>query len=164
MTHIVSGKLRKAPFIKDGCGPDGNSRMYGIELSETTKDNRTGEKSYANYKARLYAKSDQAKQYYDHALAEGSFVVVACEKLKVEQREHNGTTYISLQMDNPRLESAMIPEGQQSAQPQQQQHSGSQSRGNQSTTRQNNNNPPMDDDIPFAPIGSGFSRHAIQSI
>lgn len=128
MTHIVSGKLRKAPFIKDGCGPDGNSRMYGIELSETTKDNRTGEKSYANYKALLYAKSDQSKQYYDHAFSEGSFVVIHCEKLKVEQRENNGTTYISLVMDNPRLEDAMIPEQGKPAQSQQ--HGGQRSNGN----------------------------------
>lgn len=157
MTHIVSGKLRKAPFIKDGCGPDGNSRMYGIELSETTKDRNTGEKYYANYKALFFAKSDQAKQYYDHAFAEGSFVVVHCEKLKVEQRENNGTNYVSLQMENARLEGAMIPEGAQSQQ--QPQHSGQQKAQNQQrqqqqapvNRQQKNNEPPMDfdDDIPF---------------
>lgn len=139
MTHIVSGKLRKAPFIKDGCGQDGNSRMYGIELSETTKDFRTDEKSFTNYKALFFAKSDQAKQYYDHAFAEGSFVVVHCEKLKVEQREHNGATYISLVMDNPRLEGVMIPEVQQSAQPKQQTQQ----------CQPRNNNQQFDDDIPF---------------
>lgn len=141
MTHIVSGKLRKAPFIKDGCGQDGNSRMYGIELSETVKDNRTDEKSFTNYKALFFAKSDQAKQYYDHAFAEGSFVVVHCEKLKVEQREHNGATYISLVMDNPRLEGAMIPEGQQSANPNQQ--------AKQCQPKNNNQQNQFDSDIPF---------------
>jgi hypothetical protein len=121
MSHVVSGKLRKQPFVKDGCGQDGQSRMYAIELAEVTKDFKTGEKSYTNYKAMMFAKSPAAKDYYDKALAEGSYVVMACEKLKVEQREHNGTTYITLQMDNPRLEGANFedsPSGHQ--QPQQQ--------------------------------------------
>lgn len=125
----------------DGCGQDGNSRMYAIELSEAIKDIRTGEKSYSNYKALFFAKSDQAKQYYDHAFAEGSFVVVHCEKLKIEQREHNGTTYISLLMDNPRLESAMIHE--QAQKPQQQAHSVA------SKQQPANNAHDFDDRIPF---------------
>lgn len=142
MTHVISSKLKKAPFIKDGCGQDGNSRMYGIELSETTKDFRTDEKSYSNYKALFFAKSDRAKQYYDYAFAEGSFVVVHCEKLKIERREHNGSTYISLLMDNPRLEGAMIPEQSQQAQPQQQAYSGA-------SKPQKQTNPDFDDSIPF---------------
>lgn len=119
MAHTVSGTLRKAPFIKDGCGQDGQSKMYGIELSEMVKDFKTDEKTYSNYKAIFFAKSDAARGYYDKAFAEGSFVVVSCEKLKVEQREHNGKTYISLQMENSRLEGAKFEE---SGQPQQQQH------------------------------------------
>ena len=122
MAHIVAGKLRKATFIKDGCGPDGQSKMYGIELAEVIKDYKTGEKSYTNYKALFFAKTDAAKGYYDQALAEGSYVVVACEKIKLESREHNGQTYHSLVMENPRLEGANYPETAQSGgwgQPQQ---------------------------------------------
>ena len=110
MAHIVAGKLRKPTFIKDGCGPDGQSKMYGIELAEVIKDYKTGEKSYTNYKALFFAKTDAAKNYYDQALAEGSYVVVACEKIKLESREHNGQTYHSLVMENPRLEGANYPE------------------------------------------------------
>ena len=116
--HVVSGKLRKAPFIKAGCGQDGQSKMYAIELSEATKDYQSGEKSYSNYKALFFAKTPNAIQYYDQVFVEGSFVVVACEKLKIESRDHNGTTYISLVMDNPRLEGAQFVDG---VQPQQQQ-------------------------------------------
>lgn len=120
MAHIVSGKLRKPTFIKDGCGPDGQSKMYGIELAEVNKDYKTGEKSYTNYKALFFAKTDAAKNYYDQAMAEGSYVVVACEKLKLESREHGGQTYHSLVMENPRLEGANYPEtAQQQATPQQ---------------------------------------------
>ncbi len=119
MAHVVSGIIRKAPFIKDGCGQGGQSKMYAIELSEVTTDYQTKEKSYANYKALFFAKSDAAKGYYDKALAENSFVVVSCEKLKVEQREHNGTVYVSLVMDNARLEAAKFDD-QQWGQPQQQ--------------------------------------------
>ena len=120
MSHIVSGLIRKAPFIKDGCGQGGQSKMYVIELSEVVTDYQTKEKQYANYKAMFFAKTDAAKGYYDKALAEGSFVVVSCEKLKVEQREHNGNTYVSLVMDNARLEGAHFDDKAQPQQPQQQ--------------------------------------------
>ena len=63
MAHIVAGKLRKPTFIKDGCGPDGMSKMYGIELAEVIKDYKTGEKSYTNYKALFFAKTVAAKGY-----------------------------------------------------------------------------------------------------
>jgi len=125
MAHTVSGKIRKAPFTKAGCGADGMSKMYAIELSEAVKDYKTGEKSYANYRAIFFAKSGPAQDFYDKALAEGSFVVVSCDKLKVEQREHEGKVYVSLMMDNARLENAMYAEQpaqqQQWQQPAQQQ-------------------------------------------
>ncbi|MGL5564178.1 MAG: hypothetical protein ACRDC4_00420 [Plesiomonas sp.] len=173
MAHIVAGKLRKPTFIKDGCGPDGQSKMYGIELAEVIKDYKTGEKSYTNYKALFFAKTDAAKSHYDQALAEGSYVVVACEKVKLESREHNGQTYHSLVMENPRLEGAnytetaqnggwrqpqqampqsqpqrQVPQQQQRQAPQQQRHQ-------QAHQQQQHANPPMDfdDDVPFAPIG-----------
>ena len=38
MSHNVPGKLRKAPFIKEGCGPQGDSTMFIIELAEVNKD------------------------------------------------------------------------------------------------------------------------------
>ena len=153
MTHVVSGKIRKAPFTKDGCGADGQSKMYSVELSEVVKDYRSGEKSYTNYKAMFFAKTPAAMDYYDKAFAEGSFVVVSCDKLKVEQREHNGNTYITLQMDNARLDGANYPETQRPQHNQRQQRPVQhQPYGNQ---RPAYNEPPMDfdDDIPFAPIG-----------
>lgn len=167
MTHVVAGKLRKATFIKDGCGPDGMSKMYGIELVEVVKDYKTGEKSYTNYKALFFAKTPNAQAYYDQALAEGSYIVVSCEKLKIEQREHNGQTYTTLMMENPRLDGANYPEQgqqqqqQQQRQPAQQNQYQQQRQGMQQQHRQQQpvyNEPPMDfdNDIPFAPIGLQF--------
>lgn len=147
MTHVVAGKLRKATFIKDGCGPDGMSKMYGIELAEVVKDYKTGEKSYTNYKALFFAKTPNAQAYYDQALAEGSYIVVSCEKLKIEQREHNGQTYTTLMMENPRLDGANYPEqGQQQQQhPAQQNQYQQQRHGMQQQPQQQQ----WDDDIPW---------------
>lgn len=127
MSHIVSGKLRKAPFIKEGCGPQGDSTMFVIELAEMNKDWQTQEKSYTNYKAMFFAKTDNAKGYYHKAFAEGSFVVVQCEKLKVDTfQADSGVTYVTLNMENARLEGALTVEDQggMPQQPQQQQQQG----------------------------------------
>ena len=163
MTHIVQGKIRKAPFIKEGCGPDGMSKMYAVELAEVVKDYKSGEKSYTNYKAMFFAKTPNAQAYYDQALAEGSYIVVSCEKLKVEQREYNGQTYITLMMESPRLDGANYPEqSKQQASPQYQQQQRQQAQQQWANPQQQRqpayNEPPQDydDDILFAPIGLQF--------
>lgn len=163
MAHTVSGKLRKEPFIKIGVGQGGESTMYAIELSEMTKEWNSDEKSYSNYKALFFAKTQAANDFYAKAFAQGSFVVVSCEKLKVEKREYNGEVYVTLQMDNPRLEGA-LPEcdqaggGQQPPQPQLQQAASSPSPQSQSKKAASQgqapasySEPPMDfdDDTPF---------------
>lgn len=126
MSHTVHGLLRKEPFIKNLDGDKGT--MFAIELSEMVKDYKTDEKTYSNYKAILFAKTQGAYDFYLDATKEGSFVVISCEKLKVETREHEGKTYVSLIMDNARLEGAHFDKPQssqtgfkQSQQPSQQQ-------------------------------------------
>ncbi|AUS01591.1 nucleic acid-binding, OB-fold protein [Vibrio phage 1.287.O._10N.286.55.C7] len=163
MSHIVNGKLRKAPFIKEGCGAQGNSTMFVIELAEMTKDYQTQEKSYTNYKAMMFAATDAAKAYYHKAFAEGSYVVVQCEKLKVDTfQADSGVTYVTLNMENPRLEGALTVEDQggMSQQPQQQQYNAPQQQQApqqqyqqpQQQAQQQYNNPPQgfdDSQIPF---------------
>ncbi len=104
--HIVHGELRKAPYVKSGCGQDGQSTMFIIELSEIIKDRQTGEKLYTNYSAAIFAKSQAQIDYYHTSLVEGNYVVVNCEKLKVDVSESNGKQYIKLQMENAKLEGA----------------------------------------------------------
>jgi len=117
--HIIHGELRKAPYIKAGCGQDGQSTMFIIELSEMIKDRQTGEKLYTNYSAAIFAKSPAQIDYYTTSLVEGNFVLVNCEKLKVDINESNGKQYIKLQMENARLEGAKYIESNQQSAPQQ---------------------------------------------
>ena len=116
--HIVHGELRKAPFIKSGVGADGQSTMFGIELSEIIKDYKSGEKSYTNYKAVLFAKSQAHIDHYNQTLVLGNFVVVTGEKLKVNKfTADSGVEYITLDIENARLEGSGY---MGNAQPQQQ--------------------------------------------
>lgn len=168
--HIVTGELRKAPYIKDNCGQDGQSKMYILELSEVIKDYQTQEKSYTNYSAMIFAKSQGQKDYYDKSFVEGNWVSLTAEKLKVDRSECG--QYIKLRMENARVESSgFVKDGQQQGgnqqqqnhqQQQQQQQSPNQNQarqntnaamnqnsqqqgGNQQQQQQNN----FDDDIPF---------------
>jgi hypothetical protein len=104
MSHTVSGKLFKAPFIKAGCGKDGQSTMFAFKLSEKTKDFKTGQDVYANYDAVIYAQSQGQIDFYTQATAEGSFVVVSCEKLAPKISDCG--KYVNLNMENARLENA----------------------------------------------------------
>mgnify|MGYP001484482066 CR=1 FL=1 len=102
--HIVSGELRKAPFIKTGCGQDGQSTMFAVELSEVMKDYQTGEKVYTNYRAVIFAKSPGQVDYYNSVLVEGNFIVISSEKLKVDVSDCG--QYTKLSMENARLANA----------------------------------------------------------
>lgn len=149
MAHTVSGKLRKAPFIKTGCGPNQDSTMYAIELAEVVKSYNSDEKFYTNYTALFFAKTPAANDFYGKAFAEGSFVVVSCEKLKTDiQQGQDGRTFVKMQMDNPRLEGALplVDQGQS-----QQQGGYNQPQQQQAPQQQQHNNPPQDfdDSIPF---------------
>ena len=113
--HIVHGELRQAPYIKQGVGADGQSTLFIVELSEVTKDRQTGDKSYANYSAALFAKSPAQINHYTNQLVEGNFIVVNCEKLRVDVQESKGKQYIKLQMENARLEGTKYIDNQQQA-------------------------------------------------
>ena len=114
--HIVTGELRKDTYIKQGVGKDGQSTMYGLELSEMIKDYKTGEKTYTNYKALLFASSPAHIEYYNKTLVKGNWVSLASEKLKIEVSECG--QYIKLFMDNARIDASGYIENQA---PQQQQ-------------------------------------------
>jgi len=162
--HIVHGQLRKAPFIKNLA----DSTMYAVELSEMIKDYKTGEKTYTNYKAILFAKSEAHVNHYNTTLIEGNFIVLTSDKLKVEVSDCG--KYTKLYMDNARLEgSGFIQASPQPAQqaapqqqaparqaPQQQQGGFKENKGfnqpqGQQPAAQQQQAPPMDfdDSIPF---------------
>lgn len=116
--HTIYGELRKAPFVKPGCGQDGQSTMFIVELSEMIKDYKSGEKSYTNYSAVLFAKSQAHVDHYNNSLVEGNYIVVSGDKLKVDVSESNGKQYIKLQVENARLCGSKYIQGQNNAQQQ----------------------------------------------
>jgi len=163
MPHTITGEIRKEVYTKEGSGNKGPWKMYAVELSESYKD-KDGARQYTNYRATFFA-SEAQKNWYDHAFVQGKVISATCEQLSVQQREHNGTNYITLELIQPRLVfSQREPaQGQQSGEksgwgaPQQPQGSNQFSGGQksrpaaQSNAQSQGNEPPMDfdDDIPF---------------
>lgn len=118
--HTIFGELRKAPYIKTGCGQDGQSTMFIIELSEMIKDRQTGEKTYTNYSACIFAKAGPQTDYYNSSLVEGNYIVVTGEKIKIDVNESNGKQYIKLQLEGAKLAGSKYIENSQQQAPQQQ--------------------------------------------
>lgn len=147
--HIVSGELRKAPFIKPGVGQDGQSVMFAVELSEVIKDYKTGEKTYTNYKALMFAKGAQV-DYYSSVLVEGNFIVVSAEKLKIEVSDCG--KYTKLAMENARLADAKYIAPQQHNQGGFQQQQAPQQNYQQQAPQQQG----------YAPQQGGFQQQAPQ--
>lgn len=115
--HVVTGELRKATYIKSGVGKDGGSTMFGIELSEMIKDYKTGEKTYTNYKALLFASSPAHIAHYTNTIVEGNWISLAAEKLKIEVSPCG--QYTKLFMENAKLDaSGFIQQNNQAPQQQ----------------------------------------------
>lgn len=145
MPHIITGEIRKEPRIH-------NESTFIVELSESYK-NREGTREYTNYTFFFNAKTDGLMAWYRDAFQVGKVITVQCDQLKPNVREHNGTTYVTLQPAG----FAQLIFSQRS----QQQDGGwgqpQQPQGNQQPQRQQankpkpQNSPPMDfdDDIPF---------------
>lgn len=145
MPHTITGEIRKEVYTKEGSGNKGPWKMYAVELSESYKD-KDGARQYTNYRATFFA-SEAQKNWYDHAFVQGKVISATCEQLSVQQREHNGTNYITLELIQPRL----VFSQRETAQGQQQ--SGQQQRQSQPTNSQRttalNQPPDYDGDIPF---------------
>ena len=139
--HIITGEIRKEPRTIQ----KGNGTTYIVELAESFK-NREGEREYTNY---TFFFNDGGKpglsDWYSEAFQQGKVISVSCESLKIELREHNGTTYKSLQAaDFPKLIFSQRGTGQQPQQNTQRQQS-----NQQQHQQQPNPQSTFDDDIPF---------------
>ena len=140
--HVITGKIRRAPFTKEGQNANGNWKMFAVDLSERYKD-KDGQTQYTNYRAVLFAKESML-DWYNEALQEGKVVSVSAETLSVDVRDKDGKTYVTVNMNNPRLEfsqrgDAVSQPQQRQQQPQQQQHQNRQPKQQQQ----------FDDSIPF---------------
>lgn len=141
--HVITGQIRKAPFTKDGQNAKGNWKMYAIEMSESYKT-KDGERKYTNYRITMFASEAQIS-WYDEAFQEGRVISVSGESLAVNEREHNGKVYITLELQNPRL---MFSQRGCELAPQQQQRQQTQKQQRQQQ-QQPQQQGQFDDDIPF---------------
>lgn len=142
MSHVITGVIRRAPFTKEGQNSNGNWKMYAVDLSERYKD-KDGQAHYSNYRAVFFAKESMLA-WYDEAFQEGKIVSVICETLAVDVRDKDGKTYVTINMNNPRLEFSQRGDSSQRQQ-KTQQHQQQQ----QQQQRQPNQSMQFDDDIPF---------------
>ena len=119
--HTLSGKITRAPKIQAGSNSKGPFTGFYFEISEFVKGYGQEQDSYTNYSVEFFPSSQAAIDFHMRAIAEGSFVVVSCEKLKLDV---SNAQYPKAKMVNARLEGFLNPnEGgqQQQSAPQQQQ-------------------------------------------
>ena len=138
--HVITGQIRRAPFTKEGQNANGTWKMFAVDLSERYKD-KDGQTQYSNYRAVFFAKESML-DWYNEAFQEGKVVSVSAESLAVDVRDKDGKTYVTINMNNPRLEFSQRGEsgGQHQHQKQQQQ---------QQQQRQPKQQQQFDSDIPF---------------
>lgn len=146
MPHVITGEIRKEPRVH-------NETTFIIELSESYK-NREGTREYTNYTFFFNAKTDGLMNWYRDAFQLGKTISVQCDQLKPVIREHNGTTYVTLQPAGfaQLIYSQRSQQQQQGAWGEPQQSKGNQQpRQQQQQSNKPQNSPPMDfdDDIPF---------------
>lgn len=136
--HVITGHIRRAPFTKEGANANGNWKMFAVDLSERYK-NKDGQSQYTNYRAVFFAK-DSMLDWYNEAFQEGKVVSISAETLSVDVRDKDGKTYVTVNMNNPRLEFSQRGDAalQQQQKPQQRQQ--------QQQPQQQQN---FEDDIPF---------------
>lgn len=133
--HVITGQIRRAPFTKEGQNANGTWKMFAVDLSERYKD-KDGQTQYSNYRAVFFAKESML-DWYNEAFQEGRVVSVSAESLAVDVRDKDGKTYVTINMNNPRLEFSQRGE------------SGGQHQHQQQQQRQPKQQQQFDSDIPF---------------
>lgn len=152
--HVVTGVIRKEPYVKEGSNNNGQWKMYAVDLSERMKiRNRDGqdETVYTNYRAVFFAKENMIK-WYDEALQMDKVISVTCRTLQIVNREHNGTIYSHNEMIMPQLEFSQREHSQNGGNQQSGLGQPQQPKPQQALKPQNsggNTGMDFDDDIPF---------------
>lgn len=141
--HVITGQIRRAPFTKEGVNANGNWKMFAVDLSERYKD-KDGQTQYTNYRAVLFAKESML-DWYNEAFQEGKVVSLSAESLSVDVRDKDGKTYVTINMNNPRLEFSQRGESAGQHQHHHQQQQTQQQQRQQQPQQQSQFN----DDIPF---------------
>lgn len=142
--HVITGQIRRAPFTKEGQNANGTWKMFAVDLSERYKD-KDGQTQYSNYRAVFFAKESML-DWYNEAFQEGKVISVSAETLAVDFRDKDGKTYVTFNMNNPRLEFSQRGDSA-TQQTQQNQHQPKQQQ--QQNQRQPQQQSQFNDDIPF---------------
>lgn len=141
--HVITGQIRRAPFTKEGANANGSWKMFAVDLSERYKD-KDGQTQYTNYRAVLFAK-ESMMDWYNEAFQEGKVVSISAESLSVDVRDKDGKTYVTVNMNNPRLEFSQRGDSvSHQSKPQQQPQQQKQPQPQQPQQQQQ-----FEDDIPF---------------
>lgn len=143
--HVITGQIRRAPFTKEGQNANGNWKMFAVDLSERYKD-KDGQTQYTNYRAVFFSKESML-DWYNEAFQEGKVISVSADSLAVDVRDKDGKTYVTVNMNNPRLEFSQ--RGDASGQQKQQQQQQQQQRQPQQQRQQPQQQSQFDEDIPF---------------
>lgn len=153
--HVISGKITKDVFKKTGGNSDESWYMYAVELSEQVKE-KDGSKSYTNYSAVFFARTQNAINFYNEVFVKDNFVVISASKIKVKETvsNSNGQTYVTLDLVDPKLVNFFKSEQAISTNQNQGNHQNNYQQQTQNQNvhqqRQNNNQyTNFDDDIPF---------------
>lgn len=145
--HVITGQIRRAPFTKEGQNANGSWKMFAVDLSERYKD-KDGQTQYSNYRAVFFAKESML-DWYNEAFQEGKVVSVSAESLAVDVRDKDGKTYVTINMNNPRLEFSQRGESGGQHQHHQQQQQTQQQHRKQQPQQQPQQQSQFNDDIPF---------------
>lgn len=137
--HVITGQIRRAPFTKEGQNANGTWKMFAVDLSERYKD-KDGQTQYSNYRAVFFAKESML-DWYNEAFQEGKVVSVSAESLAIDVRDKDGKTYVTINMNNPRLEFSQ--RGDAGGKQKQQQQKQTQQQQQRQQQQQ------FEDDIPF---------------
>jgi hypothetical protein len=120
--------------------------MYSIELSEHQKD-KEGNSVYTNYRAAFFPKSQGMTDLLNKALVKGNFVVISCDKLKIDVSVCG--QYTKLDMNFAKLDNFIECGNSQGQAPQQ----SYQQPAPQQAPQQNYQQPPAQQPAPQAPPG-----------
>lgn len=116
--------------------------MFAVDLSERYKD-KDGQTQYSNYRAVFFA-NESTLDWYNEAFQDGKVVSVSAETLSVDVRDKDGKTYVTINMNNPRLEFSQRGDSGSQQKPKQQPQAPQQQHRSQPQQKSQ-----FDDDIPF---------------
>ena len=100
MAHSVTGQLNKAAREFQA----GESLGFGISIGVKYYDRQKSSNEWTNYKAVIFSKNQAQIDFLRSALVEGSIIEMSGESIRVDTfQKDDGSTLITLELNNARL-------------------------------------------------------------